>query len=205
MELKRQRIKYGKLPLKEDLIELYKTHTLQEIAEVYQTTKTRVRKWFDTLEIQKRPQGGGNNRKVIDSVTKEELINLINSKKTNKQIADLLKCSVSNVCRLLKYYNLGRQNNTTDYKKYCNKVRKLTEKNYVKYRNIINPNNYPRTLCGVEGGYQIDHKLSVRFCYNNKISEEVCSSIDNFQMLEWSKNLNKRYVNNFEENYVSCK
>jgi len=205
MKLNRQKIKYGKLPLKQDLVELYETHTLQEIAEVYQTTKTRVRKWFDALEIQKRPQGGGNNRKVIDSVTKEELLNLINSKKTNKQIANLLKCSVSNVCRLLNYYNLGRQNNTTHYKKYCNKVRRLTEKNYVKYQNIINPNNYPRTLCGVEGGYQIDHKLSVRFCYDNNISEEVCSSIDNLQMLEWSKNLNKRYVNNFEENYVRCK
>jgi hypothetical protein len=205
MKLNRQKIKYGKLPLKQDLVELYETHTLQEIAEVYQTTKTRVRKWFDALEIQKRPQGGGNNRKVIDSVTKEELLNLINSKKTNKQIANLLKCSVSNVCRLLNYYNLGRQNNTTHYKKYCNKVRRLTEKTYVKYQNIINPNNYPRTLCGVEGGYQIDHKLSVRFCYDNNISEEVCSSIDNLQMLEWSKNLNKRYVNNFEENYVRCK
>jgi transposase len=205
MKLNRQKIKYGKLPLKRDLVELYETHTLQEIAEVYQTTKTRVRKWFDALEIQKRPQGGGNNRKVIDSVTKEELLNLINSKKTNKQIANLLKCSVSNVCRLLNYYNLGRQNNTTHYKKYCNKVRRLTEKNYVKYQNIINPNNHPRTLCGVEGGYQIDHKLSVRFCYDNNISEEVCSSVDNLQMLEWSKNLNKRYVNNFEENYVSCK
>lgn len=205
MKLNRQKIKYGKLPLKEDLVELYKTHTLQEIADVYQTTKTRVRKWFDVLEIQKRLQGGGNNRKVFDSVTKEELLNLINSKKTNKQIANLLKCSVSNVCRLLNYYNLNRQNNTTNYKKYCNKVRKLTEKNYVKYQNIINPNNYPRTLCGVEGGYQIDHKLSLRFCYDNNITEEVCSSVDNLQMLEWSKNLNKRYVNNFEESYVNCK
>jgi len=107
---------------------LYRTYTLQEISEVYQTTKTRVRKWFDALEIQKKPQGGGNNRKVIDSVTKEEFLNSINSKKTNKQIASLLKCYVSNVCRLLNYYNLGRQNNTTHYKKYCNKVRRLTEK-----------------------------------------------------------------------------
>jgi AraC-like DNA-binding protein len=205
MELKKQKIKYGDLPIKEELMDLYRTHTLQEIAEIYQTTKTRVRKWFDILEIQKRPQGGGNNRKVIDSITKQELFNLINSKKTNKQIASLLNCSVSNVCRLLNYYNLGRQNTTTHYKKYCNKVRRLTEKNYVKYQNIINPNNYPRTLCGVDGGYQIDHKLSVRFCYDNNISEEVCSSADNLQMLEWSKNLNKRYVNIFEENYVSCK
>jgi len=205
MKLKHQKIKYGKLPVKEDLVELYKTYTLQEISEIYQTTKTRVRKWFDILGIEKKPQGGGNNRKVIDSITKDDLINFINSKKTNKQIASLLNCSVSNVCRLLKYYNLGRRNNTTQYKRYCSVVRRLTEKNYVEYKNLINPNNYPRTLCGVDGGYQIDHKLSVRFCYDNNISEEVCSSVDNLQMLEWSKNLNKRYVNNFEENYVSCK
>jgi hypothetical protein len=205
MKLKHQKIKYGKLPVKEDLVELYKTYSLQEISEIYQTTKTRVRKWFDILGIEKKPQGGGNNRKVIDSITKDDLINFINSKKTNKQIASLLNCSVSNVCRLLKYYNLGRRNNTTQYKRYCSVVRRLTEKNYVEYKNLINPNNYPRTLCGVDGGYQIDHKLSVRFCYDNNISEEVCSSVDNLQMLEWSKNLNKRYVNNFEENYVSCK
>jgi len=205
MKLKNQNIKYGKLPIREDLINLYKSNTLQEIAEVYQTTKTRVRKWFDILEIEKKPQGGGNNRKVIDAITKEDLLNLIDSKKTNQQIAIILNCSKSNVCRLLKYHNLGRQNNTTHYKKYCNKVRRLTEKNWVKYQSIINPNNYPRTLCGVECGYQIDHKLSVRFCYDNNISEEICSSVDNLQMLEWSKNLNKRYVNNFEENYVSCK
>jgi len=205
MKLKHQKIKYDKLPVKEDLVELYKTYTLQEISEIYQTTKTRVRKWFDILGIEKKPQGGGNNRKVIDSITKDDLINFINSKKTNKQIASLLNCSVSNVCRLLKYYNLGRRNNTTQYKRYCSVVRRLTEKNYVEYKNLINPNNYPRTLCGVDGGYQIDHKLSVRFCYDNNISEEVCSSVDNLQMLEWSKNLNKRYVNNFEENYVSCK
>jgi len=205
MKLKNQNIKYGKFPIKEDLINLYKSNTLQEIAEVYQTTKTRVRKWFDILEIEKKPQGGGNNRKVIDTITKKDLLNLIDSKKTNQQIAIILNCSKSNVCRLLKYHNLSRQNNTTHYKKYCNKVRRLTEKNYVKYQNIINPSNYPRTLCGVEDGYQIDHKLSVRFCYDNNISEEVCSSVDNLQMLEWFKNLNKRYVNNFEENYVSCK
>ena len=203
MELKRQKIKYGKLPLKEDLIELYKTHTLQEIAEVYQTTKTRVRKWFDNHGIEKRPQGGGNNRKFIDTVTKTGLIEFLRSKKTNKEIAKILGCSVSNVCRLLHRYELIREYNMSEYRKYSNKVRRLTEKNYVKYFDIINPNNHPRTLCGVVGGYQIDHKLSVRFCYDKSISEEVCASLDNLQMIEWSKNLNKRYENNFEENYVN--
>jgi hypothetical protein len=156
-------------------------------------------------DVIKYDAGDIRNKSVIDTITKEDLLNLIDSKKTNQQIAIILNCSKSNVCRLLKYHNLSRQNNTTHYKKYCNKVRRLTEKNYVKYQNIINPSNYPRTLCGVEDGYQIDHKLSVRFCYDNNISEEVCSSVDNLQMLEWFKNLNKRYLNNFEENYVSCK
>jgi transposase len=205
MKLKKQKIKYGKLPIKDELVELYKTYTLQEISEIYQTTKTRVRKWFDMYEIKKRPQGGGNNRKVIDNVNKDELLELIKSKKTNKQIAEILGCSISNVCRLLSKYELKREYNISEYKKYSLKVRRLTEKNYVKYFNIINSNNYPRTLCGVNGGYQVDHKLSVRFCYDNNITEEDCSSVNNLQMIEWSKNLNKRYVNNFEKNYVSCK
>lgn len=203
MKLKEQKIKYKQTPSKEDLVELYKSNTLQEIANFYGTTKTRVRKWFDRLGIEKRPQGGGNNRKFIDLITEDELIQLIKSKKTNKQIAKILGCSVSNVCRLLSRYGLKREYDMTEYKKYSNKVRRLTEKNYVKYFAVINPNNHPRTLCGVDGGYQIDHKLSVRFCYDNNISEEVCASVDNLQMIEWSQNLNKRYVNIFEENYVN--
>jgi hypothetical protein len=203
MKLKDQKIKYKQVPPKEDLIELYKNNTLQEIANLYGTTKTRVRKWFDILEIEKRPQGGGNNRRVVDLIAEDELIELIKSKKTNKQIAKILGCSVSNICRLLSSYGLKREYNMTDYRKYLNKVRRLTEKNYVKYFTTINLNNYPRTLCGVDGGYQVDHKLSVRFCYDNNISEEVCASVDNLQMIEWSQNLNKRYVNIFEENYVN--
>jgi hypothetical protein len=203
MKLKDQKIKYKQVPPKQDLVELYKDNTLQEIADLYGTTKTRVRKWFDELKIEKKPQGGGNNRKFIDLITKDGLIELIKTKKTNKQIAKILGCSVSNVCRILSGYGLKREYDTTEYKKYSNKVRRLTETNYVKYFTIINPNNFPRTLCGVDGGYQIDHKLSVRFCYDNNISEEVCSSVDNLQIIEWSQNLNKRYVNIFEENYVN--
>jgi transposase len=203
MKLKEQKIKYKQIPPKEELIELYKSNTLQQIANFYGTTKTRVIKWFDNLEIEKRPQGGGNNRKFIDNVTETKLIEFLKFKKTNKEIAKILGCSVSNVCRLLHRYGLKREYNMNEYKKYSNKVRRLTEKNYVKCLDIINPNNYPRTLCGVDGGYQIDHKLSVRFCYDNNISEEVCACLDNLQMIEWSKNLNKRYANNFEENYVN--
>jgi hypothetical protein len=205
MKLKDQKVKYGQIPPKVDLIELYIDNTLQEIANIYGTTKTRVRKWFDKLEIEKRPQGGGNNRKFIDSVTEDDLIQLIKSKKTNKQISEILGCSVSNVCRLLYRYGLRREYNMTEYRKYSGKVRRLTEKNYVKYFMIINPNNYPRTLCGVCGGYQLDHILSVRFCYDNNISEEKCADVGNLQIVEWLQNLNKIYVNDFEENYDSYK
>jgi len=74
MKLKEQKIKYKQIPPKEELIELYKSNTLQQIANFYGTTKTRVRKWFDNLEIEKRPQGGGNNRKFIDNVTETTVL-----------------------------------------------------------------------------------------------------------------------------------
>ena len=77
MKLKEQKIKYKQIPPKEELIELYKSNTLQQIANFYGTTKTRVRKWFDNLEIEKRPQGGGNNRKFIDNVTETKLIEFL--------------------------------------------------------------------------------------------------------------------------------
>jgi hypothetical protein len=74
----------------------------------------------------------------------------------------------------------------------------LTEKNYAKFKHIINPNSYPRTLCGVEGGYQLDHKISVADCFKNKKSVQFCASVENLQMITWKENLQKRIFGKIE-------
>ena len=81
---------------------------------------------------------------------------------------------------------------TPEYKRYRNRVSKLTELTYCENINIINPNNHPRTLCGIDGGYQLDHIKSVKECFLSGISPEECSKTENLQMLPWKENLLKR-------------
>lgn len=184
-----------KMPSKEKLVELYQSKTLQEIAKIYSTNRTTVSRWFKKLGIETRNRGGGNNRKVVDAVSKEMLTEMA-KKMTNSEIAEKLGCGHSNIGRLLSLYGIKRNYKKSEYQKYNRRVRFLTEKTYVKYQKELNPNNYPRTLCGVDGGYQLDHIISVRECFDKGISAEWCSSKENLQMIMWEENLLKRGYKN---------
>ena len=83
------------------------------------------------------------------------------------------------------------KSDNNEYKRYRQKVSTMTENEYRKNKDVINPNSYKRTLCGVIGGYQLDHILSVYYGYKNKISPEVISKSENLQMLPWDENLRK--------------
>lgn len=80
---------------------------------------------------------------------------------------------------------------TSEYKKYRQKVDLLTEKNYVKYKNFINPDNKPRTLCGVDGGYQLDHIYPVYNGFINNIPPEDIAKLENLRIIPWEENLEK--------------
>lgn len=82
---------------------------------------------------------------------------------------------------------------TPAYRKYASLVHRLSKKTYEKYKHIINPNNYPRTVCGVEGGWQLDHIISIKEGYNNGLSPEKLASVDNLRMLPWKENLMRNY------------
>lgn len=83
--------------------------------------------------------------------------------------------------------------NKSAFQGYSRRVRTLTEKTYSENLEILNPNKYPRTRCGVEGGYQLDHKQSILFCFKNGISVEECASLANLQLLPWQDNRLKGY------------
>lgn len=91
----------------------------------------------------------------------------------------------------LDVYKVTKES-TPAYKKYSGRVHRLSQKVYEENKGIINPNNFPRTLCGVEGGYQLDHKVSVRYGFDHGISEEDISKLDNLQIIPWKENLLKR-------------
>lgn len=74
---------------------------------------------------------------------------------------------------------------------YSRLARRLTEETYRLYKHQINPDDLPRTRCGVLGGYQLDHKKSVLKCFEEGLSAETCASVENLQMLSWQDNLAK--------------
>ena len=51
----------------------------------------------------------------------------------------------------------------------------------------------PRTLAGVEGGYQLDHVISIEEGWNMKKNPYIIGSISNLRFITWEENLKKRY------------
>lgn len=184
------KIAYNSYPDRDEFSKLYQTHTQRQLCKIYGCSELRIRKWIIHFNLQLRPQGGGNNRKF--KVDGKLLLEMVSSGLTNDQIAYKLGMSVSNVNRYLKKYDIKRNYNTKEYTKYARKVRYLTESIYAKYKEILNPKCHPRTLCGVPGGYQLDHILSIRECFDAGITIEDCARLENLQMIPWEKNLQKR-------------
>lgn len=84
---------------------------------------------------------------------------------------------------------------TPAYKRYKALVHRLSGYTYTENIDIINPNRYTRTLCGVENGWQLDHIIPIKECYEKGISPEDASSINNLRMLPWKDNLMRNYDN----------
>lgn len=81
--------------------------------------------------------------------------------------------------------------NKSEFKVYRRLVQNETEKIYRMHGQIINPHNLPRRKCGIEGGYQLDHKVSVREGFEKKIPACEIAHINNLQMLPWKENRKK--------------
>ncbi|MFI5260744.1 MAG: hypothetical protein ACHQU0_03050 [Candidatus Paceibacteria bacterium] len=81
--------------------------------------------------------------------------------------------------------------NKSEFKKYLSRVMSVTRKNYIKHKSAINPNDLPRRLCGIEGGYQLDHKVSIKEGFTRGISPEVIGNAENLNMLTWQDNRSK--------------
>jgi hypothetical protein len=86
-----------------------------------------------------------------------------------------------------------RNPNIEEYTRYARKVHGLSQKMYEKHKDAINPNNYPRTLCGVEGGWQLDHITPIKECFEKGQSPHEAAQISNLRMLPWKDNLMRQY------------
>lgn len=90
-----------------------------------------------------------------------------------------------------EYKKTLRKESTPEFIRYRNRVHKLSDKVYNENIDLINPNRYPRTLAGVEGGWQLDHIIEVKFGFENGIPPEVLSEPKNLRMLPWKDNLSR--------------
>jgi hypothetical protein len=113
----------------------------------------------------------------------------------HKKIYCSLKCSTKNIDKTYmqgdSYRNSLSKESTPEYKRYSSRVHRLTKRIYEKYKNMINPNNYPRGLAGIDGIYHLDHILSIRHGFDNNISPEEIAKLENLQMLPWKENISK--------------
>ena len=86
-----------------------------------------------------------------------------------------------------------RNPNMPEYKKYAGAVHRATREIYKEHIDIINPNRYPRPLCGVKDGWQLDHIKSIKECFEAGIPPSEAAAVSNLRMLPWKDNLMRQY------------
>ena len=75
-----------------------------------------------------------------------------------------------------------------EFKRYASEVRKYTEKQPIY---LLENSDKPRTLCGVEGGYQLDHCVSIRRGYELGLHPKYVGSLVNLRFIPWAENRKK--------------
>ena len=67
-------------------------------------------------------------------------------------------------------------------------VDKISEINYNANKTKLNPENHPRTRCGVTRGHQLDHIYPVYEGYINNIPPEFIGRVENLRVIPWEEN-----------------
>ena len=82
------------------------------------------------------------------------------------------------------------------YTAYDRKVRRLTNKLKQIWSTWENADKIG--LCGVEGAYQLDHKVSIKYGFYNHIPAELIASINNLEIITWEDNRGKSGGNSLD-------
>ena len=110
----------------------------------------------------------------------------------NEEYLTKLKSVDKSYMKSEKYRKTLMKPDTPDYRRYRNRVTKLSEQTYKENESFLNPHNYKRTICGIENGFQLDHIVGVRESYDAGRPPEEVSRLENLQLLPWKQNLMKR-------------
>lgn len=81
--------------------------------------------------------------------------------------------------------------NKSAFANYRRKVVRLTEVNYQRDIDAINPERLLRRLCGTDGGWQLDHRVSIKKGFQMGINPLWIAAKENLQMLPWKQNRDK--------------
>lgn len=77
----------------------------------------------------------------------------------------------------------------TEWQIYKSDVYSKTKKNYELHEKEINPMELTRGRAGNDGAYHLDHKVPIRFCFDNNIPSDICAHPSNLQLMEWKDNI----------------
>lgn len=127
----------------------------------------------------------------IDGKHSEFLVKCRNGHHSKKRYSSFSKKNKKWRCSHCFYDSIGHSSigeDTLEFIRYRNKVRSLTAKNYRKYREVINPNEY--NLSRTE--YHLDHKYSIYEGYKNNVDVRVISSKENLEVIHSHENLKKQ-------------
>lgn len=185
------------------------TKTAKELSEIFDVAEVTIYRWRKKYGI-KVPKGSKKG-KPKPWLAKEKIVS--NCKHCNKEIIHVpcdnrVYCSRSCMYKSDEYidklrnidraymqtetYHKAKSKKTTPaYRKYAGTIHRLSQKIYEQNEKTINPDGYIRTVCGVEGGYQLDHIIPVRFGFDNNIPVEEVARLENLRVIPWKQNLKK--------------
>lgn len=181
----------------------WENSTRPELIEKYGISPATIARWSreNNVKPKRKPGSGGKSRPPKAKIECQVCGKWHKNKKycsrecmyNCDEYLNMLRETDRSYMKTEEYANTLRNPNAPAYKKYAGKVHNLTKWTYEKYKNEINPNNYPRTICGVDGGYQLDHIIPIKFGFENNIPPEVLAEKDNLRMLPWKENLMRNY------------
>ena len=104
---------------------------------------------------------------------------------TDDQKQEIINKRQCTMCNIDMYELEMRQRNTSEFKKYHNVVTKLTNNNYKKYIDIIDPNKLRSYY------WHLDHIFSVKAGFYYDIDPCIISSVYNLRIISRSDNVKK--------------
>lgn len=195
----------------DNVIEKYKEGvSLQKICEIYNVSKTPIKKMLKDKGILK--EGRSNGVKINLSEEQKEIIkNLyLNEYKNSEDIANQLGLTKSFIDKYLgltmyrrnvsegvsvglikRYRDINYSEYlkiVNDFTKYKNDVMKITRQQPIS--DLINYNK--RGNSGIDGAYHLDHKYSILEGFNNNLPSEIIGNIKNLEFITWEENIKKR-------------